>query len=302
MHTLQVRHGESDERLTIVYTNVVACGHGSFGTVVKAEIIGGGQRGLIAIKRTKQDRRFKNRELQIMKLVEHPNIIRLRYYAQQDVPEQPDELELLLVLDYYPQTTYRHYRDYVKKGQRLPEILIKVHMFQLLRAIAYLHAAGICHRDIKPQNLLLDPATGVLKLIDFGSAKVLKPGSSNVAYTCSRYYRSPELIFGCTTYTHAIDIWSAGCVFGEFLLGGVLFPGTSGEVALRDTWLAAQRSVAQLMVSCSARQTGIDQLVEIIKVLGTPTKEQVMEMNRSYSDHVFPQIQPVPFVKVGLTC
>ena len=60
---------------------------------------------------------------------------------------------------------------------------------------------GICHRDIKPQNLLLDPESGILKLCDFGSAKHLVRGEPNVSYICSRYYRAPELIFGATDYT-----------------------------------------------------------------------------------------------------
>lgn len=56
-------------------------------------------------------------------------------------------------------------------------------------------------RDIKPQNLLIHPTTGVLKLIDFGSAKILVAGEPNVSYICSRYYRAPELIFGATNYS-----------------------------------------------------------------------------------------------------
>ncbi len=79
-------------------------------------------------------------------------------------------------------------------------------MYQMFRSLAYIHALGICHRDIKPQNLLLDPNTGVLKLCDFGSAKILVPGEPNVSYICSRYYRAPELIFGATNYTCAIGI------------------------------------------------------------------------------------------------
>lgn len=116
--------------------------------------------------------------------------------------------------------------------------LVKVYGFQMCRAIAYIHALGVCHRDIKPQNLLVDPASHVLKLCDFGSAKMLAPGESNIAYICSRYYRAPELIFGATEYTSAIDIWSVGCVLAELIIGRPLFAGESG----------------------------VDQLVEIIKV------------------------------------
>ncbi|CAF4361294.1 unnamed protein product, partial [Rotaria magnacalcarata] len=65
----------------------------------------------------------------------------------------------------------------------------------------YIHSFGICHRDIKPQNLLLDPESSILKLCDFGSAKQLIKGEPNVSYICSRYYRAPELIFGAIDYT-----------------------------------------------------------------------------------------------------
>jgi len=85
---------------------------------------------------------------------------------------------------------------------------IKLYMYQLLRSLAYIHCVGICHRDIKPQNLLLNPATGVLKLCDFGSAKILVAGEPNVSYICSRYYRAPELIFGATNYTTNIGKYS----------------------------------------------------------------------------------------------
>lgn len=83
---------------------------------------------------------------------------------------------------------------------------VKLYIYQLFRSLAYIHSQGICHRDIKPQNLLLDPATGVLKLCDFGSAKILVENEPNVSYICSRYYRAPELIFGATNYTTKIGI------------------------------------------------------------------------------------------------
>jgi glycogen synthase kinase 3 beta len=86
----------------------------------------------------------------------------------------------------------------------MPILEVKLYIYQLFRSLAYIHSQGICHRDIKPQNLLLDPSTGVLKLCDFGSAKILVENEPNVSYICSRYYRAPELIFGATNYTTKI--------------------------------------------------------------------------------------------------
>lgn len=167
----------------------------------------------------------QNRELQIMRLVRHPNVVNLRafFYSNGDKvrragrkwaskkagkltasrPAQPkkDEVYLNLVLEYVPETVYRASRHYAKLKQTMPMAYIKLYMYQLMRSLAYIHSVGICHRDIKPQNLLLNPPTGVLKLCDFGSAKILIEGEPNVSYICSRYYRAPELIFGATNYT-----------------------------------------------------------------------------------------------------
>ena len=152
----------------------------------------------------------------------------------------------------------------------MPMILVKLYAYQCFRALAYIHALGICHRDIKPQNLLVHPDTHELKVCDFGSAKRLVKGEVNVSYICSRYYRAPELIFGATDYTQSIDVWSVGCVIAELLLGQPLFPGDSG----------------------------VDQLVEIIKVLGTPTRDQISAMNPNYSEFRFPIIKANDWKKV----
>ncbi|CAE6408324.1 unnamed protein product [Rhizoctonia solani] len=262
--------GASGEPVEIKYTNCKVIGNGSFGVVFQARQLGVAKHlEDIAIKKVLQDKRFKNRELQIMRLVKHPNVVDLRafFYSSGD---KKDEVYLNLVLEYVPETVYRTSRHYVKLKQPIPNLQIKLYMYQLLRSLAYIHSVGICHRDIKPQNLLLNPSTGILKLCDFGSAKILVPGEPNVSYICSRYYRAPELIFGATNYSTNIDIWSTGCVMAELMLGQPLFPGESG----------------------------IDQLVEIIKVLGTPTREQIKTMNPNYMEHKFPQIKPHPFSKV----
>ncbi|KAJ1729991.1 glycogen synthase kinase 3 [Coemansia sp. Benny D160-2] len=256
----------TNEETEIVYTNCKVVGNGSFGVVFQAELVPSGEQ--VAIKKVLQDKRFKNRELSVMRSVYHRNVVGLKYffYSQGD----KDDIYLNLVLDYVPETIYRVTRQYTKAKQYVPLLYVKLFMYQLFRSLNYIHSLGICHRDIKPQNLLVNSSTGVLKLCDFGSAKVLLAGEPNVSYICSRYYRAPELIFDAKNYTGKIDIWSAGCVMAELMLGQPLFPGESG----------------------------IDQLVEIIKVLGTPTKEQIRTMNPNYMDHRFPQIKPHPFSRI----
>ncbi|KAF9621264.1 hypothetical protein IFM89_018481 [Coptis chinensis] len=96
---------------------------------------------------------------------------------------------------------------------------------EICRALAYVHGViGVCHRDIKPQNLLVNPHTHQLKICDFGSAEKMVPGEPNISYICSRYYIAPELIFGAIEYTTTIDMWSVGCVLAELLLGQTNHP------------------------------------------------------------------------------
>jgi serine/threonine protein kinase len=87
---------------------------------------------------------------------------------------------------------------------------------------------GIMHRDIKPQNILIDRNTGDLKICDLGSAKAVDPTEKGVSYVASRSYRAPELLFDCVYYTTAIDVWAAGCCVAELLMSGTpLFVGES---------------------------------------------------------------------------
>mmetsp|Transcript_53224 Transcript_53224/g.122293 ORF Transcript_53224/g.122293 Transcript_53224/m.122293 type:complete len:372 (-) Transcript_53224:619-1734(-) len=240
-----------------VFVDQRVIGSGSFGVVYQA-----------VVRQTQKDKRFKNRELQIMKMLDHANVTTLHhsFYTQGD----KDETYLNLVMDFVPQTVYGMSKMFAKAKKTFPLQLLKLYIYQVCRSLAYIHSLGVCHRDIKPQNLLVHPETHMLKLCDFGSAKILVKGEPNVSYICSRYYRAPELIFGATDYTCCIDVWSAGCVLAELLLGVPLFPGESG----------------------------VDQLVEIIKVLGTPTLEEIQAMNQNYTEYKFPQVKPHPWSKV----
>lgn len=255
----------NNENFTYTATEII--GSGSFGVVYKATVAETGE--TVAIKKVFQDKRYKNRELPILKELKHPNTIHLRqaFYTPGD---KPDEIFLNLVMDYIPETLSKYIRGYAKQNQCMPLILVKTFSYQMLRSLAYIHALGICHRDIKPQNILVDANKYSLQLCDFGSAKRLVKGEPNVSYICSRYYRAPELIFGCSDYTPSIDIWSTACVIAELVLGQPIFPGDSA----------------------------VDQIVEIIKILGTPGKNSILAMNPEYTEHRFPVIKPLPWNKV----
>lgn len=267
-------HDCADNEVEISYENPIDIGHGSFGTVSKCQLISP-QFQTIAIKKVLQDKRFKNRELQIMKTLNNEHITKLFYYNyENDSASQTNSnnnnLYLNLMMEFLPTTLYKRNQFFTIKKLNMPLQEVKTYMFQILKALDYLHDFKICHRDIKPQNILVDHQQGIAKICDFGSAKILSPTEQNVSYICSRYYRAPELIFGATNYTTKIDVWSTGCVFAELLIGQPLFPGESG----------------------------IDQLVEIIKILGTPTHDDIISMNNNYTDHKFPIIKKIPLSRI----
>ncbi|KAL7716251.1 Protein kinase domain-containing protein [Entamoeba marina] len=221
-------------------------GSGAFGIVAFAVDLN--TNGVVAIKRVIQDRRYKNRELQMMEKLSHENVLVLKnhFYSKISCTE---DVCLNLVSDYFPQNIHQLMHDY---RRRLPISYTRLFSYSLARSLAYIHSLGMCHRDIKPQNILVNRETGDLKLCDFGSAKILSHEESNISYICSRYYRAPELIFGATKYTTAVDVWSFGCVVAEMIIGQPFFQGESAS----------------------------DQISRIMKILGSPTVDEVKCMNR----------------------
>lgn len=252
------------------YDCIRVLGSGSFGVVWEAKHIETCQ--TVAIKKVHQDPRYKNRELDVMKELNHCNVVYLKdyFYSEDLVLRQDDDGSeqksiqrfLNVVMDYIPETVYRVMKSFFCKTQPLPMILVRLYTYQMCRALGYLHSLRICHRDVKPQNLLVNTRTHVLKLCDFGSAKRLASGEQSVSYICSRFYRAPELMLGATEYTTAIDLWSIGCVLGEFLTGRPVFTGESS----------------------------VEQLVKIIEILGTPTREQMQAMSPNYLETPFPSV------------
>ena len=117
-------------------------------------------------------------------------------------------------------------------------------MFQLLRGIAFCHDHRVLHRDLKPQNLLINKR-GELKIADFGLARAYGiPVRSYSHEVVTLWYRAPDVLMGSRHYATSIDIWSVGCIFAEMSSGRPLFPGSTVQ----------------------------DQLLRIFKIKGTPTE------------------------------
>ncbi|KCV70656.1 CMGC/CDK protein kinase [Fonticula alba] len=118
-------------------------------------------------------------------------------------------------------------RFMVNMNGPLPHGLIRRFMRHLLRGLATCHAHRVLHRDLKPQNLLIDINTYTLKIADFGLARSIGiPVHTFSHEVVTLWYRAPDVLLGCRNYSREIDIWAAGCVFAEMVNNGrAAFPG-----------------------------------------------------------------------------
>ena len=160
--TIKLIENKKDQNLTYSATQII--GSGSFGVVYQATVVETGE--LVAIKKVFQDKRYKNREYEIIKQLNHPNVIKLRQ-AFYTPGEKQEEIYLNVVMDYIPDTLSRVVRNYHKSKTQIPMLLVKLYSYQMMRGLAYIHSINICHRDIKPQNILVDPVSHILKFCDF---------------------------------------------------------------------------------------------------------------------------------------
>ena len=157
------------------------------------------------LKPVKQKKIF--REITVLQdLVGAPNIVQLL-----DVVCEPDTATPCLVQEYVDNVDFRELYP------TLSDHDVRYYMFQLLRALDFCHANGIMHRDVKPHNVMIDPARRVLKLIDWGLAEFYVPGTLYNVRVASRYFKGPELLVDLQDYDYSLDMWSLGCVFAAII-------------------------------------------------------------------------------------
>ncbi|XP_055698079.1 cyclin-dependent kinase 7 [Phlebotomus papatasi] len=242
------------------YEKLDFLGEGQFATVYKARDVDTDR--IVAVKKIKigsreeaQDgiNRTALREIKLLLELHHENVIGLL-----DVFGHKSNVSL--VFDFMDTDL-----EVIIKDQKivLTPANIKAYMIMTLRGLEYLHHNWILHRDLKPNNLLVN-ADGVLKIGDFGLAKFFgSPNRINTHQVVTRWYRCPELLFGARQYGTGVDIWAVGCILAELLLRVPFLPGDSD----------------------------LDQLTKIFQALGTPTEENWPSVN-TLPD--FMQFKPMP--------
>ncbi|UZJ54015.1 hypothetical protein CBS101457_003335 [Exobasidium rhododendri] len=202
------------------------------------------------------------REISLMKELRHTNIVRLH-----DVIHT--ESRLLLVFEFMEQDLKKYMDNHGVKGA-LDPATIRSFMFQLLKGTAFCHENRVLHRDLKPQNLLIN-RRGELKLADFGLARAFGiPVNTFSNEVVTLWYRAPDVLLGSRTYSTSIDVWSAGCIMAEMISGVPLFRGRDNN----------------------------DQLNQILRVLGTPdeaTVERLRKDSPEIQPRQFPRMPKVPF-------
>ncbi|KAJ4950367.1 hypothetical protein NE237_027199 [Protea cynaroides] len=232
---------QSSQELMDQYEKVEKIGEGTYGVVYKARDRLTNE--TIALKKIRLEQEDEGvpstaiREISLLKEMQHGNIVRL-----QDVVHS--EKRLYLVFEYLDLDLKKHMDSCPEFGK--DPRLIKTFLYQILRGIAYCHSHRVLHRDLKPQNLLIDRRTNALKLADFGLARAFGiPVRTFTHEVVTLWYRAPEILLGSRHYSTPVDVWSVGCIFAEMVNQRPLFPGDSE----------------------------IDELFKIFRLLSTPNEE-----------------------------
>jgi len=203
-------------------------GQGAYAVVCEAVDLRTGTK--VAIKKNKNvfhdliDAKRILRELKLLRHFDHPDIVRLLDVIPPS-SQGPDNFNDVYLVTEAMETSLDRV---VRSGQKLGDRHYQFFIYQMLRALKYIHSAGVIHRDLKPENVLVNGADCNTKVIDFGLARGVIHEDKRVElteYVCTRWYRAPEIMCSAKTYDEISDVWSTGCVLGEILLGKPLFPG-----------------------------------------------------------------------------
>jgi len=225
------------------YQKIEKVGEGTYGVVYKAKDTNSGH--IVALKKIRLEAEDEGvpstaiREISLLKELKDDNIVRLLDIVHADQ-------KLYLVFEFLDVDLKRYIETGNQNRTPISLQIVKKFTHQLTSGLLYCHSHRILHRDLKPQNLLIDKRDN-LKLADFGLARAFGiPMRTYTHEVVTLWYRAPEVLLGSRHYSTAIDMWSVGCIFAEMAMQGApLFPGDSE----------------------------IDQIFKIFRIMGTPNEE-----------------------------
>lgn len=223
VYTIKGNHVEVDQR----YDVQKALGYGAYGFVCSAKDNQSGEP--VAIKKIPKvfedliDGKRILREIKLLPYLKHENIMGII-----DIMRPREDMKNFKDLYVVCELMETDLHQVIRSKQKLTEEHHQYFFFQVLRALKYMHSAGVIHRDLKPGNLLVNGNCDV-KICDFGLARggvqaLEQQGLELTDYVVTRWYRPPELLLMCN-YSAAIDIWSCACILGEMVNRKALFPG-----------------------------------------------------------------------------
>eukprot|EP00037_Helgoeca_nana_P023959 m.251158 g.251158 ORF g.251158 m.251158 type:complete len:316 (-) comp26498_c0_seq1:295-1242(-) len=267
------------------YLKIDKLGEGSYGVVYKAQDVETGE--IVALKRIRLDNEEEGvpftalREISLLKELVHPHVVKLYNVLHSD-------RTLTLVFEFCKQDL-RKYLDSTSRD-RVPMATVKSLLYQLLSGIAFCHAQRVLHRDLKPQNLLINKK-GQLKLADFGLARAFGiPVRSYSSEVVTLWYRAPDVLLGSQNYTTAIDMWSVGCIFAEMVSAKPLFAGTTVDdqlalifatlgVPLAEEWPEMTALPGYKGPYAPCIPTGLHAAAPLLKTKGLALLQQLLQFN-----------------------
>ena len=246
-------------------------GKGAYGVVFKAT--DKKTKEIIALKKlydafrndTDSQRTFREVML-LQELNGHENIIRLL-----NVIKAENNMDLYLIFEYMESDLYN-----VIRANILQDIHKRYIIYQMLKALKFIHSADIIHRDLKPSNVFINSDCSI-KLGDFGLARTLQNRKNGFLpivtdYVATRWYRAPEMLLGATNYSKAVDMWSVGCILVELMTAKPLFPGKSTK----------------------------NQIMLVLEVTGIPSKEDFEIVKENTGLQIDWEIFPLKMVKKSI--
>eukprot|EP00835_Amoeboradix_gromovi_P002187 NODE_118_length_18907_cov_0.436251.p4 type:complete len:330 gc:universal NODE_118_length_18907_cov_0.436251:18163-17174(-) len=225
-------------------------GEGTFSKVVKSKRLSDDNAAAIKVFKKKLKSILEVdylREVQVFRVLgDHPNIIKAHRFIY-----DPTTSMFCIDMELMQMNLY----DYLSLSNRyITEDTAKYIIFNVLKGLEYMNSKGYFHRDVKPENILLNESATIIKIADLGSCSEFETEKRPLtAYIATRWYRSPENLLTSGLYDDKMDIWGCACIFYEMLTKKPLFPG----------------------------KNAVEQILLIHKAIGSPTDKDLSEITRN---------------------